>query len=166
MGSSNVGEGGRHGSMSSTGRRNPFEHASTISSHIRDDPGTAERLGRPPMRQTSSPADDEMPSTEREREGVQYASNSGLLSQEPRTTMSLPLYRRANTLSSNPTPSVLDVLSGRYEDYRVRAGSESRRGTESSTVGEGGRHGSHNPTAPSPSEHSTCLLYTSDAADE
>ena len=155
-GSSTAGEGGRHGSTSSTGRRNPFERASTIGSYIRHDPGTAERLGRPPMRKTSSlqsPADDEMPSTEREREGVQYASNSGLPSQEPRTTMSLPLYHRANTLASNPAPRVLDVLSGRYEDYRVRAGSESRRGTGSSTVGEGGRHGSHIPTAPSPSEH-------------
>ena len=107
-GSSTAGEGGRHGSTSSTGRRNPFERASTIGSYIRHDPGTAERLGRPPMRKTSSlqsPTDDEMPSTEREREGVQYASNSGLPSQEPRTTMSLPLYRRANTLASNPAPS-------------------------------------------------------------
>ena len=153
-GSSTVSETWRHGSTSSTGHRRPFQRASTISSSARHDLGTAEQLGRPPMRKTSSltsPTDDERPSTEREREGVPYVSNYGLPSQDPRATMSLPLYRRANTLASNP--SVLDVLSGRYEDYRMRADSESRRGTGSSTVGEGGRHGSNNPTAPSSSEH-------------
>ena len=153
-GSSTVSETWRHGSTSSTGHRRPFQRASTISSSARHDLGTAEQLGRPPMRKTSSltsPTDDERPSTERDREGVPYVSNYGLPSQEPRATMSLPLYRRANTLASNP--SVLDVLSGRYEDYRMRADSESRRGTGSSTVGEGGRHGSNNPTAPSSSEH-------------
>ena len=72
-----------------------------------------------------------------------------------------PTLRRQRTYSESSSggggakckPSVLDILSGRYEDYRVRADSESRRGTGSSTVGEGGRHGSNNPTAPSSSEH-------------
>ena len=94
IGSSSGDESTRQDSVSSAGRRNPFNRARTISE---SEPRTVEQPQRGPLRRTSSessPIDTERPLAAREREGVLHASNPSLTSRgntDPRLTMSLPI---------------------------------------------------------------------------
>ena len=118
IGSSSGDESTRQDSVSSAGRRNPFNRARTISE---SEPRTVKQPQRGPLRRASSessPIDTERPLAAREREGVQHASNPSLTSRgdtDPRLTMSLPIGATSSSSGSTAhsplkpplTPSVL-----------------------------------------------------------